>query len=407
MTNFEHTTLSNGLRVVHHHTNALAAHIGLVIQAGSRHELPHEHGLAHFIEHAFFKGTKKRKAYHILSRMDDVGGELNAYTTKEETCLHTSFLKQDLERAIELINDIAFHATFPSKELAKEKEVILEEINSYKDDPAELIFDEFEELIFDNQPLGKNILGKPELLKQFTAGHIRAFIERNYHTEKMVVSSVGDYSLQQLVKYLEKHIGHLQTTAAPAISSVPTHYNPGSRTRHMDTHQAHCMIGTSAYNLFEDKKTVLTLLDNLIGGPGLNTRLNMSLRERLAFVYHTESNYTPYTDSGVFSVYFGTDKQHINRAMHQIEKEFHLLRSKKLGTRQLHRAQRQLFGQLAISGENNNNLMLSMGKSFLYFNQVDTLEEMYKKIEGISAEQLLEVANEILAPDNISTLIYS
>jgi len=407
MTNFEHTTLSNGLRVVHHHTNALAAHIGLIIQAGSRHELPHEHGLAHFIEHAFFKGTKKRKAYHILSRMDDVGGELNAYTTKEETCLHTSFLKQDLERAIELINDIAFHATFPSKELAKEKEIILEEINSYKDDPAELIFDEFEELIFENQPLGKNILGKPELLKQFSANDIRAFLDRNYHTENMVLSSVGDYSLSQLAHYLEKHMGQERRHSPEPTYTPTTHYEPNNRTRNLQTHQAHCMIGTSAYNLFEDKKTVLTLLDNLIGGPGLNTRLNMSLRERLAFVYHTESNYTPYTDNGVFSVYFGTDKQHISRAIHQIEKEFQLLRTQKLGTRQLHRAKRQLFGQLAISGENNNNLMLSMGKSFLYFNQVDTLNELHKKIEEISAEQLLEVANEILAPDNISTLIYS
>ncbi len=406
MTNFEHTTLSNGIRVIHHNTSALAAHIGLIIQAGSRHELPHEHGLAHFIEHAFFKGTQKRKAYHILSRMDDVGGELNAYTTKEETCLHTSFLKQDLERAIDLISDIAFHATFPSKEIAKEKEVILEEINSYKDDPAELIFDEFEELIFDNQPLGKNILGEPKLIKQFSAEHIRTFIKRNYHTENMVISSVGDYPLHRLKKYLEKHMESLQTSTPPKMNTEPTRYKPANRTRKMDTHQAHCMIGTSAYNLFERNKTTLTLLDNLIGGPGLNTRLNMSLRERLGFVYHTESNYTPYTDSGVFSVYFGTDKQHIDRAIHQIEKEFRLLRTQKLGTRQLHRAKRQLFGQLAISGENNNNLMLSMGKSFLYFNEVDTLEQMHQKIEGITAGQLLEAANDILNPENLSTLIY-
>jgi len=406
MTNFEHTTLSNGVRVIHHHTHALAAHIGLIIDAGSRHELPHEHGLAHFIEHAFFKGTQKRKAYHILSRMDDVGGELNAYTTKEETCLHTSFLKQDLERAIELISDIAFHATFPSKEIAKEKEVILEEINSYKDDPAELIFDEFEELIFDNQPLGKNILGEPHFIKQFSAGHIKAFIKRNYHTENMVISSVGDYSISRLEKYLEKHMGSLHTSKSLISKPEQTQYKPGSRTRKMDTHQAHCMIGTSAYNLFERNKTTLTLLDNLIGGPGLNTRLNMSLRERLGFVYHTESNYTPYTDNGVFSVYFGTDKQHIDRSIHQIEKEFQLLRNQKLGTRQLHRAKRQLFGQLAISGENNNNLMLSMGKSYLYFNAVDTLEQMHKKIEGVTAEQLLEAANDILDPQNLSTLIY-
>ena len=406
MTNFEQTILSNGLRVIHHHTPAIAAHVGLIIHAGSRHELPHEHGLAHFIEHAFFKGTKKRKAYHILSRMDDVGGEINAYTTKEETCLHTSFLKEDLERAIELINDIAFNASFPAKEISKEKEVILEEINSYKDDPAESIFDDFEELIFADQAIGKNILGEPELLKQFTTQHIYEFIQRNYHTEQMVISSVGNYSLKTLTKYLEKHMGHTQPTHTPRPTPEKARYTQGTLHKSLNTHQAHCMIGTTAYSLFEDKKTALTLLDNLIGGPGLNTRLNMSLRERLGYVYHTESNYTPYTDTGIFSVYFGTDKQHLEKALNHVLKEFALLRNQKLGTRQLHKAKRQLFGQLAISGENNNNLMLSMGKSMLHFGQVDTLEQMHKKVENINANHLLVVANEILQPDNLSFLTY-
>ncbi len=377
---YENYTLENGIRIIHLQSKSAVGHCGLIINAGSRDEEEHEHGMAHFIEHAIFKGTKKRKAYHILSRLEDVGGEINAYTTKEETAIYTSFLKNDYERAIELISDITFNSVFPGKEITREKEVIIEEINSYKDDPAELIFDEFEELIFKNQPLGNNILGNPKDLRRFTKKNIESFISKNYHTNEMVFCSVGNISFSKFKKLANKYFGQIKPNHRLKDRTRADHHIQEIKTVKKKTHQTHCVIGNIAYNTHDKKKVAMILLDNILGGPGLNSRLNLLLREKHGYAYHVESNYSPYTDIGVFSVYFGTDKENFDKCITLIKKEFELLRTKKLGTVQLKNAKRQLFGQIAINSENNANLMLAIGKSFLLFNKVDRLYKTKEKI---------------------------
>ena len=403
---YEGYTLENGIRIIHLHSKSAVGHCGLIINTGSRDEKEHEHGMAHFIEHAIFKGTKKRKAYHILSRLDDVGGEINAYTTKEETTIHTSFLKNDYERAIELISDITFNSAFPGKEITREKEVIIEEIKSYKDDPAELIFDDFEELIFKDQPLGNNILGTPKDLRRFTKKDIESFIKENYHTDEMVLCSVGDISFTKFKKLANKYFGQILPNPRIKQRSGLGNYLPEIKTIKKKTHQAHCIIGNVAYSVHDDKKIALILLDNLLGGPGLNSRLNLLLREKYGYAYHVESNYSPYSDTGVFSIYFGTKKENFDKCIKLIKKEFETLRTNKLGIVQLKKAKRQLFGQIAISSENNANVMLSMGKSFLLFNKIDDLDKIKAKIEAISIEDIQQVANEILDFDKISMLVY-
>ncbi|MFC2151009.1 M16 family metallopeptidase [Bacteroidota bacterium] len=403
---YESYTLENGIRIIHLPLKSAVGHCGLIINAGSRDEEEHEHGMAHFIEHAIFKGTKKRKAYHILSRLDDVGGEINAYTTKEETTIHTSFLKNDYERAMELISDITFNSIFPGKEITREKEVIIEEINSYKDDPAELIFDDFEELIFKNQPLGKNILGNPKDLRRFTKKDIESFISKNYHTDEMVLCSVGDISFTKFKKFSDKYFGQIKSNPRIKVRTRIENYIPEIKTIKKKTHQTHCIIGNVAYNSHDDRKVAMTLLDNMLGGPGLNSRLSLLLREKHGYAYHVESNYSPYSDIGVFSIYFGTDKENFDKCVKLIKKEFESLRTKKLGIVQLKKAKRQLFGQIAISSENNANMMLAMGKSFMLFNKVDDLERIKEKIEDISVEDIQEIAYEVLDFDKMSMLVY-
>ena len=399
-------TFPNGLRIIHYPTNKQVAHCGLFINAGSRDELEHEKGIAHFVEHLIFKGTKKRKAFHILSRMDDVGGEINAYTGKEETCIHTSFLKNDYERSLELMADITFHSVFPGPEIKKEKEVIIDEINSYKDSPSELIFDDFEEMVFQNKGLGSNILGDPKLLKQFTPSDFKAFTHRNYLPNRMIISSVGNISFDKLVRLIDRYFGQIPSPAAEKRRSHSFSYTPEKKQVEKNTNQAHCILGNLAYGMHHEKRIAMALLDNIIGGPGLNNRLNMALREKLGYVYHIESNYTAFSDTGLFSVYFGTDAKRLDKTLHHIHKEFEKLRHQKLGKIQLSKAKKQLFGQIAIGAENQASLMLSIGKSFLFTNRADSLEEIHQMIEEIKAEDIQEIASEILNPDKLSTLIY-
>jgi predicted Zn-dependent peptidase len=403
---YENFTLENGIRIIHLYSKSAVGHCGLIINAGSRDEEEHEHGMAHFIEHAIFKGTKKRKAYHILSRLEDVGGEINAYTSKEETTIHTSFLKDDYERAIEIISDVTFNSTFPAKEITREKEVIIEEINSYKDDPAELIFDEFEELIFKNQPLGKNILGTPKDLRRFTKKDIESFISKNYNTDEMVFCSVGDISFTKIKKLANKYFGQIKPNPRVNPRDRTNNYIPVNKTVKKKTHQTHCIIGNKAYNAHDNKKVAMILLDNMLGGPGLNSRLSLLLREKHGYAYHVESNYSAYSDTGIFSVYFGTDKENYEKCIKLIKKEFELLRTKKLGIVQLKKAKRQLFGQIAIGSENNASLVLAIGKSFMLFNKVDDLEKVKEKIEAVTVEDIQDIANEVLDIDKMSMLVY-
>ncbi|MEE4197526.1 MAG: pitrilysin family protein [Bacteroidales bacterium] len=403
---YEKHTLENGIRIIHLHSDSAVGHCGLIINAGSRDEEEHEHGMAHFIEHAIFKGTKKRKAYHILSRIDDVGGEINAYTTKEDTTIHTSFLKNDYERALELMADITFNSTFPGKEITREKEVIIEEIKSYHDDPAELIFDDFEELVYKNQPLGKNILGNPRDLRRFTKADIESFIQKNYHPNEMVLCSVGNIPFSKLTRLATKYFGSIPPNPRTKERIQFDHYTPEVKSIQKRTHQAHCILGNIAYNTHDRKKIGMTLLDNILGGPGLNSRLNLLLREKYGYAYHVESNYTAYSDTGIFAVYFGTDKENLDKSIRLVKKEFARLRETTLGVMQLKKAKRQLFGQIAINSENNANLLLAMGKSYLLFNRVDRLEDIRRKIEAITVEDIQEIANEVLNEEKLSMLIY-
>ncbi len=406
MQEFEIFTLPNGIRLVHKHINRPVAHFGFLVSAGSRDEKPDEIGLAHFIEHILFKGTKRRKAYHILSRMEDVGGELNAYTSKEETVVYSSFLSGDYARALELICDIAFASTFPEKELEKEKEVIIDEINSYKDSPSELIFDDFEALVFPNHPLGMNILGTPESVRSFDRDKVSQFMQREYATDRMVFASVGNIPAKKLLKLLERHLEADTKHEATGGREVPA---PGETFRlsiPKHVYQTHAIIGGRAYAASSEKARTLLLLNNLLGGPGMNSRLNLNIREKFGFTYNIESFYNTYSDSGLFGVYLGTDTENAGRTIRLVQKELQKLREQKLGTLQLSRAKRQLLGQVAMAQENNGSLMLGYGKSLLSFNRIDTFEEIRQKVEAITAKDLQEVANEIFDPGALSTLVY-
>ncbi len=405
-TDFLTHTLTNGIRLIHRPDTSPVGHLGILINAGSRDEEQEEHGLAHFIEHSVFKGTARRKAFHILSRIEDVGGELNAYTTKEETTLYSTFLSGFYERTAELLSDILLNSTYPEKELNREKEVVLEEINSYKDSPSELIFDEFEELVYDGHPIARNILGSPENLSAFNRESILRFIANNYHTNQMVISSVGKINFDSLIKLAEKYFGKAEAHLRQNERKRFDNYHPGNRVVKKDTYQSHCMIGNVAYDVMHPRRIAMILLNNIIGGQAMNSRLNLALRERKGMAYNIESGYTAYTDTGLFSVYFGTDHDNLDKAMNLVLKEFKLLREKKLGVLQLSKAQKQLMGQIAISTENREDLMLTIGKSLLLFNKVDSIQTIFRKIEAITPSDLLEVANELLEENQMTRLVY-
>jgi predicted Zn-dependent peptidase len=399
-------TLSNNIRLVHYRIPGIVAHCGIIINAGSRDEKEKEHGIAHFIEHMLFKGTTKRKAYHILSRLEDVGGELNAYTTKEETAVHASFMKEHYERAIEIISDITFNSVYPSKEIEKEKEVVIEEINSYKDNPAELIFDDFEEQVFCNQPIGRNILGTIETVRAFTQKDIFSFIANNYDTSQMVFCSVGNISDEKILKLFKRYFSEIPIKNTLPKKLKSWSYEPSSVTKNMDTFQNHCIIGNVAYDLKDKRRMGMFLLNNILGGQGLNSRLNLSLREKNGFAYNVESSYNPYCDTGVFSIYFGTDSHNLDKSIKIAESELNRLRSVKLGAIQLSKAKNQIKGYLARGYENHESLMLSLGKSLLVFNKIDSIEDVCEKIDIVTSSEILETANEVFDRSKLSTLIY-
>jgi predicted Zn-dependent peptidase len=399
-------TLKNGIRIIHLNTDSPVAHLGVLINTGSRDEKKNEHGLAHFIEHSVFKGTKKRRAFHILSRIEGVGGELNAYTTKEETVLYSTFLSEYYERATDLLGDILLNSVYPEKELEREKEVIFEEINSYKDSPSELIFDEFEELVFDGHSIARNILGTKKNLLKFNRESIIRFIENNYHTDQIVISSVGNCNFNVLVKLLEKTFGDFKAKKRKPSRKKFENYIPEKRSIEKDTYQSHCIVGNIAYDIQHPKRIVMVLLNNILGGQAMNSRLNLALRERRGMAYNVESSYTAYTDTGLFNVYFGTDKENLGKALSLVYKEFKLLRDNKLGAIQLSKAKKQLIGQIAISTESHEDLMLAIGKSYLLYNKVDPLKIVFNKIEAITTEELLEMANITLDEKQMSTLVY-
>lgn len=398
--------LPNGLRIVHLPSASPVSYCGFAVNAGTRDEEMDEFGLAHFVEHMIFKGTEKRKSWHILNRMENVGGELNAYTTKEETFVYSIFMEEHFRRAFELLSDLVFHSQFPEQEIEKEVDVILDEINSYEDSPSELIFDEFENLLFDGHALGHNILGDEQSLLGFGSESGKSFMRRFYAPENMVFFSMGRIPFKKIVQMAESTLSDIAFPMAARNRTAPGELLPVSRQIHKDTHQAHVLIGGRAYSMHDEKRLPLFLLNNLLGGPGMNNRLNVSLREKNGLVYNVESNVTSYTDTGLASIYFGTDPKNKEKAIRLVYKELAKLREVKLTATQLAAAKKQVIGQLGVSGDNREGLFLGLGKSFLHYNRYDTLPEVFAKVEKLTAGEIREVANEIFAPERLFSLIY-
>jgi predicted Zn-dependent peptidase len=398
--------LSNGIRVVYLHTPSQVAHLGITVLAGSRFERKAEDGLAHFLEHCIFKGTTKRKAFHILSRLDSVGGELNAYTAKEEMCVYASFTKEHIRRASELLADITLNSNFPLKEIQKEKEIILDEINSYLDSPSDKIFDDFEEHLFKGHALGNNILGTKERVQGFTRSDLQEYVKRFFTTENMVISFVGEIGRNRLEKILEEDFNNCLPGKHKEIAEK-FELNKRFKIRTKEAnYQVHAIVGGIAPNYKEESRRGMTLLTNILGGPALNSRLTLSIREKYGYSYNVEANYTPYVDTGFWSVYLGTDPKYIDKSIALIYKELKLLRTKKLGVLQLNRAKEQLKGHLALGMDSNSGLMLGLGKSLLLFNQIDTIPEIYQGIDKLEASELLEIANQYFSEENCNELIF-
>lgn len=408
MEDYHLITLKNGIKGIHQTLgNSPIAHFGISIKAGSRDEKENEWGLAHYIEHCIFKGTTKRKPFHILSRLDVVGGEINAYTTKEETCIYGSFLPEYFERAVELISDILFNSTFPDNEIKKEKDVIIDEINSYLDTPSEQIFDDFEELIFKDHEIGRNILGSEASLAQFNKNSILTFINRNYTTQNIVFSSVGDIEAKKIERIVQKYFDHNTIANTSTTRQKFTSYTPTQRVVDKKTHQTHCLIGREAYSMYDEKRVGLVLLNNMLGGIGLNSRLNLNIREKYGLTYTIDSNYTTYSDTGLFSIYFSSEKDNYPKIIKLINKELDKFKQQKLGVNQLHQAKLQLKGHIALAQENKSNLMLALGKAYLYFDKLETNDEIFQQIEQISASDILEISNELFDQNQLTTLIYT
>jgi predicted Zn-dependent peptidase len=398
--------LKNGIRILFKPCVSPISHCCLIINSGSRDEKAGEPGLAHFIEHLLFKGTEKRNNNQILNRLEVVGADLNAYTTKEYTCLHASFLHKYLERAIDLLQDIAFHSKFSEKEMEKEKGVILDEILSYEDQPEEAINDDFEKLLFKDHPLGENILGTAASVEKFKSTDLKEFINKNYVTSDIVFAINGNYKSKDILKLAEKYFSIIPENTGSKIRTSPPIIAKQEITISKPINQAHCIIGSRAYSFLDNKKHGLTLLNNLLGGNGMSSRLNLELREKYGIAYTIESNYTPFSDTGIFSIYFGTDIEKTNKAFKLIYKEINKLKAQKLGTLQLHQTKQKFNGQIALGEENRMGVLISMAKSLLDFNKIESLEEVFNKINKVKSEEILAIANEIMNTDNLNTLLF-
>ena len=399
-------TLPNGLRIIHAPSPTSVAYCGYAINAGTRDELPHEAGLAHFVEHMLFKGTAKRRAWHILNRMENVGGDLNAFTNKEETVVYSAFLKKDFVRALELLTDIDFRSTFPHHEIDKERGVILEEIDCYRDNPAELIFDDFESTLFPGHSLGHNILGDARSLRRFTTQSGLSFTHRYYHPANAILFVYGNIPFPRIQMWAERLTADIPAGSANNTRVAAPAYKPVNVTLARRTHQTHVMVGCISYPAQERKRTGLYLLNNMLGGPGMNSRLNLALREHTGLVYNVESNLAGYTDTGVFSIYFGCDARDAERCIELTHYELQRLCSAPLTTLQLAAAKKQLIGQVGVAADNFENTALGMAKTFLHHDSYDGPEGLYRRIEAITASELWDIANELFHEDHLTTLLY-
>ena len=402
-------TLPNGMRIIHIPNNSPISYSGIMINSGSRDEFDNESGIAHFTEHMLFKGTRKRHSHHITNRMESVGGELNAFTSKEETVVYSIFFEEYLQRSIELLADMIFNSQFSEKQIERERIVILDEINSYLDTPSALIYDEFEQVLFDKHELGNPILGTPESLMNITSEGIKEYVNRQFKPENMVFFSMGKTPFQKVIKLAHKFFSTYNSVSCsprPKERNAPPVMPPSNITMKKDTHQTHVVMGCKTFDMFQPDRITLFLLNSILGGMGMNSRLNTSLREKNGLVYTVESTHSLYTNSGVFSIYFGCDPNNTNKCFDLIYKELHKLSHVPLTPMQLSKAKKQLKGELGIAAENKENLALDMAKSFLHLNRSINLTELSSQIENIRAEEIQAVANTLLTSEDFSSLQY-
>jgi len=416
-------TLPSGMRLIYVPATSDVTYCGIAIDAGTRDELDHEQGMAHFCEHLMFKGTERRKAWHIINRMEAVGGDLNAYTNKEETVVYSALMKEHLPRAAELLFDVVFRSTYPQPEIEKECEVIVDEIESYNDSPSELIYDRFEDLIYEGQDLGHDILGRAEDVRRFTTADARAFTARLYKPERMVFFVMGDYPFEYVKKTVEKQscrregpgeLGFRLSTAIPTPAPANRALGldccevPGERTvtEHMGTHQAHVMIGRAAYGANDDRRIALYFLNNLIGGPGMNSRLNVALREQRGLVYNVESTLTNYTDTSTWAIYFGCDTADVDRCRRLVRRELDRLIAAPLSTARFSAAMKQIRGQIGVACDNSENYILDTAKAFLHYNKFEGMADTFRQLDKLTPDMLQQVAADMFDPAHLTTLIF-
>ena len=401
-------TFENGLRLMQIPSPTQVAYCGISIDAGTRDEEPGEEGMAHFCEHMMFKGTDKRRAWHIINRMEAVGGDLNAYTNKEETVVYAAFMKEHLERATELIFDIVFHSTFPQHEIDKECEVIVDEIESYNDTPADLIFDRFEDIIYEGNSLGHDILGTAENVRRFRTEDALQFVLRLYRPEKMVFFVLGDVEFEQVKKMVGKRLKDIKSIIPiePIRLVNPIKRNAGIFTEERGTHQAHVMIGRASYGSEDDKRIALYFLNNILGGPGMNSRLNIALREHKGLVYTVESSLTNYTDTSTWAIYFGCDEEDVERCLRTVRQELDKLMNEPMTERQFTGALKQIKGQIGVACDNFENYALDMAKAYLHYNKVEGQKDTIEHLERLTPELLQEVAREVFDEQGLTTLIF-
>ena len=406
MAKYNTHTLSNGLRIIHLPSTSQVVYCGYQIAAGTRDECPGEEGMAHFCEHMTFKGTEKRNAIQIINALEGLGGELNAFTNKEDTTFYAAISKEHFAQAVNILTDIVFHSQYQQHEIDKEVEVICDEIESYNDSPAELIYDEFENILFEGHPLGHNILGRAEQLRTYTTEDALRFVHRYYRSDNAIFFAYGDIDFKRLCKMLEKteiqnHPNHPNHPKSPKSLSGKTII------RELGTHQSHVMLGTRAYDIHHPLRIALYLLNNILGGPGMNARLNLSLRERNGLVYTVESTMVSYSDTGIWSVYFGCDPHDVKRCLHLVRRELDKVMQKPLSVTQLRNAKRQLKGQIAIACDNHEQFALDFGKSFLHYGWEKDITHLYDNIDKVTTEDIQKVANELFVPDRLTTLIFT
>lgn len=400
-------TLGNGIRVVHKQIqNSKIAHCGFILDIGSRDEGPGQLGLAHFWEHMAFKGTTTRRSFQIINRLDNLGGELNAYTSKENVCFYASVLNDHTDKAIDLLADITFRSTFPENQIEKERNVILEEMSVFQDAPEDAIQDDFDQLIFTGHPLGFNILGTKESVRSFRQSDFFKFIREHLNSERLIFSSVSSLPLSKVKALAEKHLSSLPSFGAVKKREYFSNYVAKTKLEKKHIMQAHCGIGTISYSNQDEKRLPFSLLINILGGPAMNSRLNLMLREKHGYVYSIDANYSSFHDIGLMSIFFGTERKQLHKSVDLVIKELHKFTKQPLGSGQLHKAKEQFVGQMAMAEENNISLMLMMGKSLLIHDKIESFDDVAKKIRKISADELFDIANEIFDENKLSFLYF-